>query len=158
MTQRSSSSTSTSYGWRTYPPPFWRPEPSPNRRMWRPLSCRRASTFSRCRRNRCPANSSTRSPSKSSPGVVGSIRPPISMMPGRRSWPCLTSIEDLCTFGRAESLRLDRHSKRAQQLYPVGPMLDEVTGLQTYDRHAREVAQRVRTMIADQFPMRPVAA
>jgi tetratricopeptide (TPR) repeat protein len=48
--------------------------------------------------------------------------------------------------------------ERAQQLYPVGPMLDEVTGLQTYDRHAREVAQRVRTIIADQFSMRPVAA
>jgi tetratricopeptide (TPR) repeat protein len=47
---------------------------------------------------------------------------------------------------------------RAQQLYPVGPMLDEVTGLQTYDRHAREVAQRVRTIIAERFPMRPVAA
>jgi tetratricopeptide (TPR) repeat protein len=48
--------------------------------------------------------------------------------------------------------------ERAQQLYPVGPMLDEVTGLQTYDRHAREVAQRVRTNIAEQFSMRPVAA
>ena len=46
----------------------------------------------------------------------------------------------------------------AQQLYPVGPMLDEVTGLQTYDRHAREVAQHVRAIIAEQFSMRPVAA
>ena len=47
--------------------------------------------------------------------------------------------------------RLDRHSKGAQQHYPVGPMLDEVTGLQTYDRHARGVAQRVRTIIAERF-------
>ena len=47
--------------------------------------------------------------------------------------------------------------ERAQQIYPVGPMLDEVTGLQTYDRHAREVARRVRT-IAEQFPTKPVAA
>ena len=37
-------------------------------------------------------------------------------------------------------------------------MLDEVTGLQTYDRHAREVAERVRATIAEQFPTRPVAA
>ncbi len=41
--------------------------------------------------------------------------------------------------------------ERAQQLYPLGPMLDEVTGLQTYDRHAREVAHRVQTIIPDQF-------
>ena len=142
MTQRSSSSTSTSYASRTYPPPSRRPNPSPNCRMCPPWSYRRASTFSPCRQNKRPANSSTRSPSKSSPGVVGSIRPQISIKSGHRSWPCLTSIEDLSTFERAESLRLDRHSKRAQQLYPVGPMLDEVTGLQTYDRHAREVAQR----------------
>jgi hypothetical protein len=46
----------------------------------------------------------------------------------------------------------------AQRHYPVGPMLDEVTGLQTYDRHACEVAQRVRTMIVKQFPARPIAA
>jgi hypothetical protein len=48
--------------------------------------------------------------------------------------------------------------ERAQELFPVGPMLDEVTGLQTFDRHAREVAQRVRTIVADQFSMKPVAA
>ena len=46
----------------------------------------------------------------------------------------------------------------AQQHYPVGQILDEVTGLQTYDRHAREVAERVRATIAEQFPTRPVAA
>jgi tetratricopeptide (TPR) repeat protein len=50
--------------------------------------------------------------------------------------------------------------ERAQQLYPEGPTLEEITGLQTYDRHAREVAQRVRTRITEQFPipMKPVAA
>ncbi len=46
--------------------------------------------------------------------------------------------------------------ERAQQIYPVAPMLDEVTGLWTYDRHAREVARRVRT-IAERFPTKPVA-
>ena len=46
----------------------------------------------------------------------------------------------------------------AKHHYPVSPMLDEVTGLQTYDRHAREVAQRVRTIIAERFSLRPVAA
>jgi len=45
----------------------------------------------------------------------------------------------------------------AQHIYPAGPILDEVSGLQTYDRHAREVARRVRA-IAEQYPMRPVAA
>jgi hypothetical protein len=48
--------------------------------------------------------------------------------------------------------------ENAQQHYPVGSMLDEVTGLQTYDRHARSVVERARTIIAEQFPMRPVAA
>ncbi len=48
--------------------------------------------------------------------------------------------------------------ENAQQHFPVGPILDEVTGLQTYDRHAREVAERVRTVIAEQFPMSPAAA
>jgi tetratricopeptide (TPR) repeat protein len=50
--------------------------------------------------------------------------------------------------------------ERAQQVYPEGPALDELTGLQIYDRHAREVAQRVRTIIANHFPipMRSVAA
>ncbi len=55
--------------------------------------------------------------------------------------------------------------ENAQRHYPLGPMLDEVTGLQTYDRHAREVAQRVRTINAEpfyassvEFSMQPVAA
>jgi len=48
--------------------------------------------------------------------------------------------------------------KSAQEHYPVGPMLDEVTGLQPYDRHARDVAERVRTAIAEQVPAEPVAA
>jgi hypothetical protein len=47
--------------------------------------------------------------------------------------------------------------ERARQIYPAGPMLDEVSGLQTYDHHAREVARRVRT-IAEQFPTKSVAA
>jgi tetratricopeptide (TPR) repeat protein len=45
----------------------------------------------------------------------------------------------------------------AQQIYPVGPMLYEVKGIQTYDRHVRELARRVR-MLAEQLPTRPVAA
>ena len=46
---------------------------------------------------------------------------------------------------------------RAQQIYPEGPMIAELSGLQTYDRHAREVASGIRT-IAERFPMSPVAA
>jgi hypothetical protein len=47
--------------------------------------------------------------------------------------------------------------ERSRQIYPVGPWLDEAAGLQTYDRHAREVARQVRT-IAEQYPPKPVAA
>jgi hypothetical protein len=47
--------------------------------------------------------------------------------------------------------------ERAQQIYPEGPMLSELSGLQTYDQHAREVARSVRT-IAEQFPKSPIAA
>ena len=158
MTRKSSSSTSISSGWRTCPPPSRKPEQSPNCRTCRPSSCRRASTSSRCRRSRRPTNSSSRSPSESSPGVGGSIRPRISIKWGRRSWPCLTSIEDSCSFERRRISRARQAFEHARQIYPVGPMLDEVTGLQTYDRHAREVARRVRTIIAEQFPTKPVAA
>jgi hypothetical protein len=42
--------------------------------------------------------------------------------------------------------------ERAHQTYPEGPMRDEVAGLQLYDRHAREVARRVRR-IAEQLPI-----
>ena len=49
--------------------------PSPKRRMCPPLSCRRASTSSACRRNKWPTVSSTRSPNRSSPGVAVLIRP-----------------------------------------------------------------------------------
>ncbi|MHB1561288.1 MAG: hypothetical protein ACYC61_27900, partial [Isosphaeraceae bacterium] len=45
--------------------------------------------------------------------------------------------------------------ERARQIYPVGPVLDEVIGLQTYDWRAREVARRFR-MITKQFPAKPV--
>jgi hypothetical protein len=48
--------------------------------------------------------------------------------------------------------------ERAQQIYPVGPMLYEVSGLQTYDRHAREVARSVRVIAEQWTPMKPVAA
>jgi hypothetical protein len=47
--------------------------------------------------------------------------------------------------------------EHAQGIYPEGPMLSELSGLQTYDRHAREVARSVRT-IAERFPTGPVAA
>jgi tetratricopeptide (TPR) repeat protein len=74
------------------------------------------------------------------------------------------SLEALSYFNRGLILlRAGRISRarqafeRARQIYPEGPLLDEVTGLQTYDRHAREVAQRVR-MIAEQLRPRPVAA
>jgi tetratricopeptide (TPR) repeat protein len=75
--------------------------------------------------------------------------------------PSLVALSDfnrgfvLLRAGRISRAR--QAFERAQQIYPVGPMLDEVTGLQTYDRHAREVARRVRT-IAEQFPTKPVAA
>jgi hypothetical protein len=53
---------------------------------------------------------------------------------------------------RASRISLARQAfQDAQQHYPVGPILDEVTGLETYDRHAREVAERVRATIAGQF-------
>jgi tetratricopeptide (TPR) repeat protein len=75
------------------------------------------------------------------------------------------SLEALSYFNRGlvhlragQISRARQAFERAQQLYPVGLTLDEVTGLQTYDRHAREVAQRVRANIAEQFSMRPVAA
>jgi hypothetical protein len=48
--------------------------------------------------------------------------------------------------------------ENAQRYFPVGPIFDEVTGLQTYDRHARELADRVRAVVAGQFRMSPVAA
>jgi len=47
---------------------------------------------------------------------------------------------------------------RAVQIYPDGPMVDAVTGLQTYDRRAREVAQRVRTIAERWVPPMTVAA
>jgi hypothetical protein len=47
---------------------------------------------------------------------------------------------------------------RAQQIYPEGPMISELSGLQTYDRHAREVASVVRTIADRWFPTSPVAA
>ena len=60
---------------------------------------------------------------------------------------------------RAGRITLARQAfENTQQHYPVGSMLEDVTGLQTYDRHARDVLERVRTLIAEQFPMRPVAA
>lgn len=47
--------------------------------------------------------------------------------------------------------------ERSHQIYPEGPLLDVAAELQTYDRHAREVARQVR-MIADQYHPKPVAA
>jgi hypothetical protein len=48
--------------------------------------------------------------------------------------------------------------QRAGQIYPAaGPIVEAVAALQTYDRHAREVASQVRT-IAELFPTKPVAA
>jgi hypothetical protein len=53
--------------------------------------------------------------------------------------------------------RAQQAFKRAKEIYPEGPMIEEMNGLETYDRHAREVAQRVRAT-AEQFPTKPVAA
>jgi hypothetical protein len=47
--------------------------------------------------------------------------------------------------------------ERSHQIYPEGPLLDVAAGLETYDRHAREVARQVRT-IAEHYPDKPVAA
>ena len=48
--------------------------------------------------------------------------------------------------------------EHAHRIYPEGPMLHEVAGLQTYDRHAREIARSVRTLAERWVPTRPVAA
>jgi len=48
--------------------------------------------------------------------------------------------------------------RRAQQIYPTGPMLDAIAALETYDRHAREVARRVREIAEQWSPPTPVAA
>jgi tetratricopeptide (TPR) repeat protein len=48
--------------------------------------------------------------------------------------------------------------ERAQQIYPVGPMLDQLTRLQTYDHHAREVARSVREIAGRWVPTATVAA
>jgi hypothetical protein len=75
--------------------------------------------------------------------------------------PSLVALSDFnrgLVHLRAGRISLARKSfESAQQHYPVGPMLYQVGRLQTYDRHAREVASHVRT-IAEQFPMSPVAA
>ena len=97
---------------------------------------------------------------RASPRLVSSdlIRHPISIKPGRR-FVALSYFNRGLIHLRAGRISLARQAfQNAQQHYPVGPILDEVTGLQTYDRHAREVAERVRTIIAEQFSMRPVAA
>ena len=57
-------------------------------------------------------------PGESSPCVSGSIRPRISIKRSRRSWPCLTSTEDSCSFERAESLRLGRRSNAPTSSIP----------------------------------------
>ena len=77
---------------------------------------------------------------------------------GLSSRPCLISTEESYTSERAESRRLDRHSKRAHEIYPVGPMLDQLARLQTYDHHARDVARTVREIAARWIPTTTVAA
>jgi len=75
------------------------------------------------------------------------------------------SLEALSYFNRGMvHLRASRISQarqafeRAQQIYPVGPMLDQIARLQTYDQHAREVARSVREIAARRVPTTTVAA
>jgi tetratricopeptide (TPR) repeat protein len=48
--------------------------------------------------------------------------------------------------------------ERAHELYPVGPMLDQLARLQTYDHHAREIARGVREIAERWVPTTTVAA
>jgi len=131
-------SISTCSGLRTCLLRSWKRKRSPSCPVCLPWFCRRVSTSWRPRLSRCPRTSSTRSPSACSRYAVASIRLRILSKQERRSWPCLTSTEESYTSERAESLRLRQAFERAQQLYPVGPMLDQLARLQTYDHHARE--------------------
>jgi hypothetical protein len=75
------------------------------------------------------------------------------------------SLEALSYFNRGIAhLRAGRIShareafERARELYPVGPMLDQLAKLQTYDHHAREVARSVREIAERWVPTMTVAA
>jgi tetratricopeptide (TPR) repeat protein len=48
--------------------------------------------------------------------------------------------------------------ENAQRVYPVGPMRDQLAGLETYDHHAREVARIVRAIAGSWAPAKTVAA
>ncbi len=63
----------------------------------------------------------------------------------------------LVLLRRGQITQARRAFERAHERYPEGPSLEEISSLETYDHHAREVARRVRS-IAEQFPHRPVAA
>jgi hypothetical protein len=58
--------------------------------------------------------------------------------------------------GRIPQARLAFES--AQRIYPVGPMLDQLASLETFDQHAREVASCVREIAERWFPTMTVAA
>jgi hypothetical protein len=64
----------------------------------------------------------------------------------------------LVLLRKGQITQAGRAFERAHQRYPEGPSLEEMRSLQTYDHHAREVARRVRSTIAGEFPPRPVAA
>jgi Tfp pilus assembly protein PilF len=75
------------------------------------------------------------------------------------------SLEALSYFNRGiVHLRAGRISqaqqafKRAHELYPIGPMLDQLARLQTYDNHAREIARSVRKISERWEPSSTVAA
>jgi tetratricopeptide (TPR) repeat protein len=75
------------------------------------------------------------------------------------------SLEALSYFNRGiVHLRAGRISQarqafeRAHELYPVGPMLDQLARLQTYDHHARAVARGVREIAERWVPTVTVAA
>jgi len=48
--------------------------------------------------------------------------------------------------------------RRAQQIYPTGPMLDAIAALATYDLRAREIARGVRVIAEQWLPPRTIAA
>ena len=75
------------------------------------------------------------------------------------------SLEALSHFNRGiVHLRAGRITQarqafeRAHELYPVGPMLDQLAGLQTYDHHAHDVARSMREIAGRRVPTMTVAA
>ena len=58
--------------------------------------------------------------------------------------------------GRISQARLAFEA--AQRTYDVGPLMDQLAGLQTYDLHAKEVARDMRETVGRRAPPSLVAA